>query len=44
MSKIKQFMYRHAAKLTVLALACSFSTGFGQHCRTWFYQPKVPKE
>lgn len=42
-NKAKQFLYRNASCLATLALAFSFSTGFGQHCRTWFYQPKVPQ-
>jgi|GEM_PF-4345011 len=42
MKKIKHILLRQASTLAALALALGFSTGFGQHCRTWFYQPEVP--
>ncbi|MGL5437290.1 MAG: AgrD family cyclic lactone autoinducer peptide [Lachnospiraceae bacterium] len=44
MIKVKRFLYRYASGLTTLALAMAVTTGYGQHCRTWLYQPKVPRK
>lgn len=37
-------MKKFASHLTTLALVLAVTTGFGQHCRTYFYQPKVPQK
>lgn len=44
MKRFNRFLLRHSGILTSLALAVAAGGGFGKYCRTWFFQPEVPRE